>query len=89
MRHDERGTLGRLHDIGDGESLARAGRAQQSLMTMPAAKPGQQTVDGDGLIASRDERSIQFKFGHGDFANLCLTGFNLADRLQLCNEWLP
>ena len=44
MRHDQGGPLRRLHDIGDGEGLARARRAQQAFGAddpcfKPASKP--------------------------------------------------
>ena len=51
VRHDQRGPLHVLDDVGHGEGFARAGHAHQHLMLFAAAQPFGQRLDGLRLIA--------------------------------------
>ena len=51
VRHDQRGPLHRLNDVGHGESLARSGHAHQDLLFFAGLQAGYQGFDGLGLIS--------------------------------------
>ena len=56
---DQRGALGRLDHLRHGESLARAGDAEQHLIALMLVDAGDQFLDGGRLIALRIELRSQ------------------------------
>ena len=74
VRHDQGGPLGGLHDVGDGEGLAGARRAQQGLMPAVLLQTAKQSFNRRGLIASGHKGRLQVKVWHGNTssaANRC------------------
>jgi hypothetical protein len=61
MRQHQRGTVHRLDHFGDGEGLARAGRAQQNLMLQLGFEAIQQRLNGGGLVAHRFVFGLKLK----------------------------
>ncbi len=61
---DQRRPLHAGDDVGDGERLARPGRAQQDLMPVPLFQAGHQRIDCLRLIPRRLIDGPQFELGH-------------------------
>ncbi len=61
---DQRRALSLLDDLGDGEGLAGAGRAEQNLVVITLVQPLDQLGNRGGLIARRLELGYQFKRWH-------------------------
>ena len=59
MRHDQRGPIDRLDDVGHGERFARARYAHEHLVLLAFGEPGDEFLDGLRLIAGRFERSFE------------------------------
>ena len=64
VAHHQRGTVDLGHHRRDGEGLAGAGRAQQSLVAVVPAQAVHQPGDGRRLIAGRLEFGYKLKLSH-------------------------
>ena len=64
VREDEGGSVLALDDLGDRERLARAGGAEQRLVTQAVGQTVGQALDGVGLVSGRLEVGHQLEVGH-------------------------
>jgi len=65
MRHHQGGDLELLDDVGDGESFAGAGGAEQDLVALAGLDAVDELADSFGLVSGGLEGGVEFEI-HAD-----------------------